>query len=177
MTKNLFAIFRGHFWVFEIFENVFGMRMSDFGGGLFSNFCSDFASCLFENIFGMRMGDFGGGLFSNFYSDFASFCLFGIFLNFGFFGFFGVILEFLIFSKMLFLLLFNSNNSLSSDYFFIWGLLTWFFKFFKFLFFLLFVICLNFLFLLVFVWIFGYSIFCGFFLGFLDFFGVFRFFF
>ena len=32
-----------------------------------------------------------GGLFSNFYSDFASFCLFGIFLNFGCLGFFGVI--------------------------------------------------------------------------------------
>ena len=28
----VFGVFWGNFWVFEIFENVFGMRMGDFGG-------------------------------------------------------------------------------------------------------------------------------------------------
>ena len=79
------------------------------GGGLFSNFYSDFFKFLvfwvflvfwgnfwvfviFKNVFGMRMGDFGGGLFSNFYSDFDFF--------FGFWGFGGHFWVFEIFENV-----------------------------------------------------------------------------
>ena len=74
------GFFGGHFWVFEIFENVFGMRMGDFGGvylvtfiqmlppsafleyfWVFGVFWGHFwVFEIFENVFGMRMCDFGG---------------------------------------------------------------------------------------------------------------------
>ena len=50
-----FGVFWGHFWDFEIFENVFGMRIGDFVGGLFSEIYS-FESFLYNfwilDIFG-----------------------------------------------------------------------------------------------------------------------------
>ena len=119
----LFRYFGGHFWVYEIFENVFGMRMCDFWEVYlvtfiqilppsafleyflilgFWGFLGSFLSFWnFRKCFWNENGWLWGGLFSNFYSDFASFCLFGIFLNFGFLRFFGVIFEFLKFLKML----------------------------------------------------------------------------
>ena len=41
------VLFWGNSWVYEIFKNGFGMRMCDFGGGLFSEIYS-FESSLYD---------------------------------------------------------------------------------------------------------------------------------
>ena len=113
------VLFWGNFWVFEIFENVFGMRMGDYGEVYlvtfiqiltpsafleyfwilgFWGFLGSFLSFWnFRKCFWNENGWLWGGLFSNFYSDVASFCLFGIFL--GFWSFLGSFLSFWNFRK------------------------------------------------------------------------------
>ena len=67
-----FGVFFGHFWVFEIFENVFGMRMGDFGRVYLVSFIPILPPSVFLKYFWIL----------------------------GFFGFFGGIFEFLKFSKI-----------------------------------------------------------------------------
>ena len=93
----VFGVFWGNFWVFEIFENVFEMRMGDFGVVYLVTFIKILTFCFFVFLvfwvifeflkfskkFWNENGWLWGGLFRIFYSNFDFFHFFIFFVFWG----------------------------------------------------------------------------------------------